>query len=187
MNVYDFDDTIYDGDSMLDFYRFAVKRQPLLLRFLPEQIWGIIRYHLGFGTKERMKEHFYAFLRGIDDIDQMVADFWQSHQSRIKNWYLAQKQSTDVIISASAEFLLQPICQQLHIQLMASHVDERTGAYTGLNCRGKEKVRRYQEKYHDEPIQAFYSDSDADIPLAKLAQKAYKVCGNKVTRWDVKS
>lgn len=184
MNVYDFDSTIYAGDSTVDFYRFAVKKQPALLRFLPEQIWGIARYRLGFGTKERMKEHFYSFLCGINDTEKLINAFWQVHQTKIQSWYLAQKQADDVIISASPEFLLRPICQKLHVQLLASRVDMRTGKYTGWNCRGEEKVRRFREAYAEQKIEKFYSDSDSDTPLARLAQRAFKVCGDKITRWD---
>ena len=32
MNVYDFDKTIYDGDSSVDFYKFSLKRHPKLAR-----------------------------------------------------------------------------------------------------------------------------------------------------------
>lgn len=32
MNVYDFDKTIYAGDSTIDFYLFCLKRQPAILQ-----------------------------------------------------------------------------------------------------------------------------------------------------------
>lgn len=183
MNVYDFDDTIYDGDSTVDFYRFALRRHPGLLRYLPCQLWGILRYRLGFGTKERMKEDFYSFLRGIPAIDAEIRAFWQSHRGNIKPWYLAQKRPGDIIISASPDFLLRPICRELGVSLLASRVDAHTGAYTGKNCHGAEKVRRYREAYGDAPIEAFYSDSDTDRPLAALAQHAYKVKGSRIMEW----
>ena len=37
MNVYDFDKTIYNGDSTLDFYIFSIKKNLLLLRYFPKQ------------------------------------------------------------------------------------------------------------------------------------------------------
>ena len=37
MNVFDFDGTIYSGDSTIDFYFFALKRNVKLLLFLPRQ------------------------------------------------------------------------------------------------------------------------------------------------------
>lgn len=37
MNVYDFDGTIYDGDSSVDFFLYALKRMPSLIRYAPRQ------------------------------------------------------------------------------------------------------------------------------------------------------
>ena len=35
MNVYDFDGTIYKGDSSLDFFKFFIKKDPKILAFTP--------------------------------------------------------------------------------------------------------------------------------------------------------
>lgn len=37
MNVYDFDDTIFRGDSTRAFWAYCLKRAPGLVRFLPRQ------------------------------------------------------------------------------------------------------------------------------------------------------
>ena len=46
MNVYDFDGTIYDGDSTVDFYVFALKKKPSLISYGPKQAWGFLLYLL---------------------------------------------------------------------------------------------------------------------------------------------
>ena len=61
MNVYDFDKTIYDGDSTLDFYFFSLRKNPMLLRFLPIQLMGFIKYMFGLAPKLVFKEKFYSF------------------------------------------------------------------------------------------------------------------------------
>lgn len=38
MNVYDFDGTIYNGDSSVDIYFFLLKRYPKLIAYFPKQI-----------------------------------------------------------------------------------------------------------------------------------------------------
>ena len=38
MNVYDFDDTIYDGDSNVDFFIDLFKKYPSLLRYAPDLV-----------------------------------------------------------------------------------------------------------------------------------------------------
>ena len=56
MNVYDFDGTIYNGDSSVDIYFFLLKRYPKLIAYFPKQILGIVRYKLRLSSKEEMKE-----------------------------------------------------------------------------------------------------------------------------------
>ena len=69
---------------------------------------------------------------------------------------------------------------------MASRVDRQTGFYDGINCHGKEKVRRFYEVFPDGKIDEFYSDSYSDSPLAEIADKAFMVNGEKVTKWVFK-
>ena len=65
INVYDFDKTIYQGDSTIDFYLFCLKKNISLLRYLPIQIYGFIIYIFGLREKEYFKEKFFCFLKGI--------------------------------------------------------------------------------------------------------------------------
>ena len=93
-----------------------------------------------------------------------------------------------MIISASPEFLLAPICRKLGIKhLIASKVDSKSGKYSGINCHGKEKVRRFCEKFKDGEVDEFYSDSLSDTPLAEISKKAFLVNGNKITEWKPKN
>ena len=104
MNVYDFDGTIYNGDSSIDIYFFLLKRYPKLIIYLPKQIFGIIRYKLRLCSKEEMKERYFSFLQGVQTDENYLADFWKQNQKKVKKWYLSQKRKDDVIISASPEF-----------------------------------------------------------------------------------
>ncbi len=184
MNVFDFDKTIYDGDSTADFFRFCLRRQPGLSRFLPRIVWGFSLYFLGVWDKTRAKQNFYRFLRAVPDVDGCVSAFWESYLCRIKSWYPAMQRGDDVIISASPEFLLAPACRRLGIPVcMASRVDRHTGAYTGVNCHGEEKVRRFYERFPEGRIEAFYSDSLSDAPLARLADRACLVRGDALLPW----
>jgi len=183
MNVYDFDDTIYFGDSTVDFYKFCLKKKPhILLRF---PFFSGAMFRLGFYKKVVFKERFYGFLKCFDNIDELLEEFWDTHMKNIKQWYLKRQKSDDVIISASPEFLLRPICKRLGIlNLMASVVDKKTGKYTGENCWGEEKVNRYRQVYENTVIDEFYSDSLSDEPLALISEKAYVITDEKVEEWD---
>lgn len=183
INVYDFDKTIYYSDSTSDFYLFCLKRHPSVAKHFPKTALAFIKYLLRICTKTEFKEVMYEFLREVD-IEKDLPEFWQSHSSKIKPFYMEQKKPDDVIISASPEFLLEPICSSLGVGcMMASKVDSKTGKYTGINCHGKEKVRRFRERYGDAQIDCFYSDAYCDTPLALLAGQSYMVKGDSVNEW----
>lgn len=185
MNCYDFDDTIFAGDSSMCFYRFCLLRHKKILRHLPKQAAAFFRhYALHKISKTEMKEIFYRYFQDIPDMEAALQSFWEKHLRRIKNFYLAQQQPEDVIISASPEFFLRPACNRLGLQhLIASQVDPVTGRYTGINCHGEEKVTRFRTLFPDAQIDAFYSDSLSDAPMAQLAQKACLVKGERLYPW----
>ncbi|NFI51517.1 polysaccharide biosynthesis protein GtrA [Clostridium botulinum] len=185
MNVYDFDKTIYDGDSTLDFYLFSLKKTPSIIIYLPNQIYVFLKYIFGRCTKLEFKEKFYSFLKGIPNVDKLVIMFWENKNSKIKPWYLQRKKESDVIISASPEFLLEPICKKLKIShLIASKVNKNTGICEGENCYGEEKVIRLKEYFINPEIKEFYSDSLSDAPLSLLSKTRYIVNGSKIVEWD---
>lgn len=185
MNVYDFDKTIYDGDSTLDFYFYSLKKDFKLIRFLPLQVIGFLRYMFGLCPKLEFKEKFYSFLSGINDVDLFVHEFWNKNEGKIKPWYLKNKRYDDLVISASPTFLLEPICSRLKIKhLIASEVNKFTGMCEGENCYGKEKVIRLKALFNHELIEEFYSDSLSDEPLSLLAKKRYIVSKNEIIEWD---
>ena len=184
MNVYDFDGTIYDGDSTVDFFLYAVKHNPSVLRYLPKQALGFALYSIKRLDKTKLKEYFFSFLSAINT-EKMVESFWDQNQEKIFCWYLNQQNEDDIIISASPRFLLQPICSRLGIHyLIASEVDHETGMFSGENCRGQEKVQRLEDEYKVTHIDHFYSDSLSDLPLAKIADKAYLVDKGMIKRWE---
>ena len=183
MNVYDFDKTIYYDDSTSDFYLFCLKRHPRVAAHFPKTAAAFVLYLLHIKTKTQFKEVMYEFLHEVE-ISRDLEDFWETHKNKIKPFYMAHKRADDVIISASPEFLLQPICSELGIQyLMASRVDPVTGKYTGINCHGKEKVRRFEEKFGNAVIDEFYSDAYCDTPLAEKAEKSFMVKRDKISDW----
>lgn len=183
MNVYDFDGTIYHGDSTIDFYLYCLIRRPKIIFCFPRQLGGTLAYALGKYDKTRWKESFFCFLTQIDDLHTEVCDFWDQHEKKIREWYLDQKQETDVIISASPAFLLWEICRRLKVRhLIASQVDEE-GRFSGKNCYGKQKAAYFGERFPQNSIDCFYSDSVSDQPMARLAAAAYLVDGERICQW----
>lgn len=186
MNVYDFDRTIYRGDSTIDFYCYSLCKNPTLIRFVPKQVWGTLRYLAKQIDKTAWKEYFFSFLIGLPDVNKSVSDFWDAYSQKIMQWYLSQQEKDDLIISASPEFLLSEICDRFGItNLIASKVDPQTGLFQGKNCRGEEKVKLLKEQFGSIQIERFYSDSQSDTPLAQIAKEAFLVNGSSVEEWKV--
>lgn len=184
MNVYDFDKTIYDGDSTLDFYRFCLKRHPSIFLLFPKQICSAVLYKINIIGKNSFKEIFFSFLQKVPNINEEVCCFWNEYDKKIKNWYKKKRQNDDIIVSASPEFLLEEICNRMNIKhVIATQIDKRTGKLNGNNCYGEEKVNRLKKYKPDIKIHCFYSDSYSDIPVARISEKAYLVKGDKIVRW----
>lgn len=185
MNIYDFDKTIHDGDSTAAFIKYcAIHYKKTFITIIPTA-WAFLLYIIGIYTKTQFKEKMYRFLRYVDNIDEALEDFWNNSEKNILEYYKKQQRGDDIIISASPEFLLRPICDRLGIKhLIASRVDKRTGEYTGENCWGKEKVVRLKNEYGITHCDSFYSDSYSDTPLAEIADKAYIVRRNDLTPWN---
>lgn len=89
----------------------------------------------------------------------------------------------DIVISSSPIFLLQPICSRPGIGcLIASEVDTKRNIHRQkLPQTGK--VQRLKAEYAITHIGIFYSDSHSDLPLAKIANKAFLVIKGTVGEW----
>lgn len=182
--VFDFDGTVYCGDSSKDFFLFALFRHPAVLRMILPFLLSVIRYCSKRCTKEDLKTSFFGFLLYLPDVEREVQCFWKKHACKMKTWYMERDHSADVIISASPEFLLIPVMEAFQVAaVIGTQIDPRTGCLLGANCKGTEKVRRFQSKFPDAVIESFYSDSRSDDPLARMARQAYYVKGNRVQEW----
>ncbi len=184
MNVYDFDGTIYEGDSTADFFRFSLRRHPGCLLTLPLTAVKGAGYALKIVDRDGLKTSLYRFLRHIPDIDEELELFWDLHEKNLMSWYLERKREDDLIISASPQFLLEPVCRRLGVRLIASPVDKLSGELLGPNNHGDRKTKRLREQFPEAVIDEFYSDSRIDAPLAGLAGKAFLAVHGVISPWD---
>lgn len=179
--LYDFDGTIYDGDSSVDFFKFCLKKDKSIYKMLPKVVIKFLAYKSKNITDTELKEFIFSFLKNFKNVDEIVKEFWKTHESKIKSFYLEKNHDQDIIISASPEFLLKPICIKLKVKdLIASDVDKTTGKFKKPNNRGSEKVKEFYKKYPKAEILEMYSDSLHDKPLLDLAKKSYFVKKNKL-------
>lgn len=187
MNLYDFDETIYDGDSTRDFVIYCYKHYPRTLCYLPRQLAAVVAYMAGKIDKTTFKERYFSMFAAVPDIDAAIEDFWDTHDDRIMRYYPRQAHKDDVVISASPEFIVRPLCERLGLtHVIASDVNKHTGHFIGANCYGAEKVRRFIEAGFDPAeVEAVYSDSLSDTPIAELGREAHIVHKNgSVGPWE---
>ena len=186
MNVYDFDNTILRGDSTARFFAWCLLRAPRMWLDAPGQLGNAVLFLLKKREKQAFKQRMFAFLARVN-VDGELERFWAKNLRRVKPFYRERHRADDVVISASPEFLIGPACAALGIRrVLASPVDPRTGRFSGPNCHGAEKVRRFRAAFPGGVIDEFYSDSYSDQPLADLARRAFLVRGDEILAWDAK-
>ncbi len=184
MNVYDFDGTIFPTDCSIDFCIWCMNHHPKMwFTFFPKAVINLILRKLGKLNESQMQLQFFRYLTLIDDFDEQIELYWDKNEKRIAKWYLAQKSSDDLIISASPDCIIGPIAKRLGVNFMASEFDREFGVFTNNLMYAREKAK-YIFDHGFPKIDNFYSDSLADTPLALCAEKAYLVKNNASTVVD---
>lgn len=186
MNVYDFDNTIYKGESGVDLFIYFLKRDPKLITALPWAISCITRYKATKMTLDEALDKYAGVIEGyaakIDDIEGNVSKFWDKNIKKIKPFYYEQRQDDDIIISACVDVVLEEICKRIGIKnYVGSAVDLEKRKLLNF-CYRENKVKVFKEKFPDAVIDNFYTDSYNDQPMIDLAKNAYLVKGDKITK-----
>ena len=187
MNAYDFDDTIYDGDSSMDFFKFYFKKHPSLLKYVP----AIIKIYSDYKKTNLRFEDVIANYGGIlkahvlekkPDPEALAKEFWDKHEHKIKPFYREIQRPDDLLITASPEFQIKEICSRIGIKnYLATELDMVTGEF-GRACFREKKIDFLLEAYPDAQIDDFYTDSLNDEFLFPYAKRVFMVKGHKITR-----
>ena len=191
MRVFDFDGTIYDGESLFDLYLYSARHDPKVFRYIAPVLRYAVKYKLGRATLEQMEYGVGKMTEGyltelsrskrVASVEQLVDDFWDRYYARIKPWY--QPESDDVILTASFDLTVGKAFRRLGVRnLVASEVDVETMKVTYLNFNTN-KAKRFRELYGpDVVIDEFYTDSKFDQPMIDMARHAFMVKGNTITQ-----
>ena len=190
LSVYDFDKTIYNGETLNDFYRFYLIKKPWKIYTVIFQLWYFLLYVLKIINLEKLKENFLCFFKGenIGELKKLIREFWEKKESKINLWVkdeiLKNKKETEILvaISASPTFLIIDRLRLMGFDVVigTDFLFESTKFHshiTSKNCKNYEKVKRLDKWAEDNNIQYdivnFYSDSIADKPLFDLAEHKY--------------
>ena len=192
--LFDFDDTLIRGDSIVKLCFYAVRRGLVSPFSLISMGVTSAMYLCGLTTAQASKQKALRFMKGKteDEMNALAQDFCREvlvprlYRDGVNELKARAESGCEVwLISASPAFYLEPLKEYLPLTgIIATrmHTDEN-GIYSGLmageNCRGVEKPLRLAEVLAsrgdmlDYGTSYAYGDSAGDAPMLAL-------CANKV-------
>ncbi|MEI9956288.1 MAG: HAD-IB family phosphatase [Ferruginibacter sp.] len=184
---FDFDGTIYNGDSLIDFIYFAKGNIRATLGLIVLSPFSVL-YIIKFISAQKLKEIWLTyFFKGMpyEKIKVLGNDFTEEIDKRIKasalkeiKWH--QENGNDIyLVSASLDIWLKNWCSNKKIGLISSKLliehNMVTGKLKGKNCNGLEKSIQIKEavdlKLYDEVF--VYGDTNGDKSMIELGTKKY--------------
>ncbi|MCC8073348.1 MAG: haloacid dehalogenase-like hydrolase [Clostridiales bacterium] len=184
MNVFDFDNTIYDGETLVDFILYYIKTDPKIWKYVPKLLKIYFKDTLHLFTFQEALEAYADFLEGyyvhIDTIERDVINFWNKNEKKIKPWYNSVRRDDDIIVSGTTDFLLDEIMRRMNVKnYVGSSINKKTGKFKRL-CFLENKVKIFYEMFPDAHIDNFYTDSMNDRAMMDISDHVFLVTGDKI-------
>lgn len=189
--AFDFDGTLTVSDSFTRFLRWRAGSGGWfggLARMTPDLLAYVSHRDRGRLKAASVRQ----FLRGAPrmqleaDAEAFAGQVWPGFMrydalACWKDW--GAKGAYRVIVTASPETTVAPFARRLAADALLGtplvfDADDRvTGAFSGPNCRGEEKVRRLRAAFGDElKLAAAYGDTSGDTEmLAIAAERGFRV------------
>lgn len=179
--IYDFDKTIYSKETSMAFMFFFLKRHRSLI---PKFILNLTIILFNIKDLKKVKNIFFSIFKGMD-IENDINLFWEKEMKNIYPYFFKEikenRKDADllILISASPDFLLEPIYKKLGFDILIS-TKYSNFTLIGKNCKKDEKLKRLNALGSFDVL-CFYSDSLSDLPLFNIAKKKISINkGNKV-------
>ena len=187
IDVYDFDGTIYDGDSTLDFVLFCLRRHPAIVLSLPALSLSAAKLAMKKIGLTEFKSALFGLMAKHFSLTEEAKLFWQDERTKAKlgAWFYDRPRDLPIVIaSASPEFELRYAADILGVKnLIGTRCDDATGKLIGKNCKGAEKISRIREAMGEYTVRAMYTDdTKADGPLLEIAEEKYKITHGKLEK-----
>lgn len=191
--LFDFDGTLYPHDSFTGFIFYALRKRHIVKRGLQILPW-IQAYYLNLYPAHRMRPKLYASMfkeSNAEEILQLAQEYAATLITKLDPALfnqLKQHQQLDhnvVLVSASVDLYLKPVCRYLNIDLICSEVEIKAGRMTGFyqtsDCSNEQKKIRILEKYNLENYAEIYAygNSEEDEEMLSLANYPYLVGKNQ--------
>lgn len=180
--LFDFDGTITRGDSFALFLKFVLGAK-FYIRVL-ENLPSLALYKLGLRDNESTKQSVLNSCLGGLEVEILKSKceafcpsllaFCKSSALERLEWHKAQGHKV-ILVSASFEEYLSPLCRMWQIELLATRMEAVDGRLTGRlaspNCYGPEKERRIRASYDLAAFESIYAygDTRGDKEMLGLA------------------
>jgi phosphoserine phosphatase len=179
IKVFDFDNTIYRGESSIDFALYMLRYNKRILLFLPDLLFNLVTYKLCLVSKEklerRINDAIKIIVRDREELMRLTRSFWQENYYKLDDRMLRRIDKNDFIITAGPSFLIDAIKNSLNTSnLICSEIDWDRMEISHFNF-GDNKVKRYSELCGDKPIDCFYTDSFNDRSMMAISKRVYYV------------
>ena len=88
MNAYDFDGTIYNGDSGAEFVKFMFFKKPIFMTgHLLKSSIVFAKYKMKKIKFKEMKENLFSFVSKVDGLEKYTKEFAEKNKHKIKKYY----------------------------------------------------------------------------------------------------
>lgn len=179
IKVFDFDNTIYRGESSIDFALYMLRYNKRILLFLPDLLWNLISYKLCIVSREklerRINDAIKVIVRDREELLRLSHSFWLRNSHKLDEHILRLIDEEDLIITAGPFFLIDAIKHRLNTRnLICSEVDWERREVSYFNF-GDNKVKRYRELCGEKKIDRFYTDSFNDKAMMDIAERVFIV------------
>ena len=179
IKVFDFDNTIYKGESSFDLVIFMIKNNKKILLYLPSIFINMIKYKLCMVDKEKLIKKINNYMKVMimdqDELNALVKRFWKKKIHKLDRNMLRRIKREDVIITAGPDFLIHGIKKLLNTSnIISSEVDTEKIEVKYFNF-GDNKVKKYKELYGNKRISCLYTDSYNDKALMDISDRVYIV------------
>ena len=186
MNIFDFDNTLYHGESSVDMALFLIKSNKKVILHLPSIFSSLLLYKLCIASREQLESTINNFLKTAikdkDELERLVEKFWEQYQYRLDKRLLKLVRNDDIIISAGPTLLISKIKNCLNTDnIIGTEIDGDEKKVTYFNF-GSNKVKRFRKLYKNAKVNCFFTDSYNDQAMMDIAEKVYIVNKGRLKR-----
>ena len=179
MKAFDFDSTVYRGESPVDFTFFMIRHNKKIIRHVPKILINLVGYKMHLVKKDKLElltnDFLDRVLDGTDSLTDFVGKFWSTHAHKLNKDVVSLIGPDDVIITASPTFLISGISNLINTEnILGTEIDLKQKRLVWYNF-GENKVERYRSEYGYREIDAFYTDSFYDVDLMRISREVFLV------------